>query len=68
MTHTQIPDNTPSSDMLAAMELVKKMQAAADRNGIRFIGGFTAPDGTKFITSNMDESDPHYQVPENLQD
>ena len=62
-----IPDNIPTDDKLAAMQLVAKMREAADRVGAQFIGGFIAPDGSKFIASNMDPSDPNYIIPENLQ-
>lgn len=66
MNNIQIPDNLPESDKLAAMELVAKMRAAADRVGAGFIGGFIAPDGTKFIASNMDDDDTNLMLPENL--
>lgn len=66
MNNIQIPDNLPESDKLAAMELVAKMRAAADRVGAGFVGGFIAPDGTKFIASNMDDEDTNLMLPENL--
>ena len=66
MPNIQIPDNIPQSDKLAAMQLVAKMKEAANKCGAGFIGGFIAPDGTKFIASNMDEDDPNYIIPEEL--
>mgnify|MGYP001227519141 FL=1 len=66
MPNIQIPDNIPQSDKLAAMQFVAKMKDAASKCGAGFIGGFIAPDGTKFIASNMDEDDPNYIIPEEL--
>ena len=66
MPNIQIPDNIPQSDKLAAMQFVAKMKDAANKCGASFIGGFIAPDGTKFIASNMDEDDPNYILPEEL--
>ena len=66
MPNIQIPDNIPPTDKLAAMELVAKMRAAADKVGAGFIGGFITPDGTKFIQTNLDENDPNYIIPEEL--
>ena len=66
MNNIQSPDNLQESEKLAAMELVAKMRAAADRVGAGFVGGFIAPDGTKFIASNMDDDDTNLMLPENL--
>jgi hypothetical protein len=67
MPNIQIPDNIPPTDKLAAMELVAKMRAAADKVGAGFIGGFIAPDGTKFIQTNLDgEDDINNLLPEDL--
>ena len=67
MDNIQIPDNIPASDKLAAMELVAKMRAAANKVGAGFIGGFIAPDGTKFIQTNLDdEDDINNLLPDNL--
>ena len=66
MNNIQIPDNLPEADKLAAMEFVAKMRAAADRVGAGFVGGFIAPDGTKYIASNMDEQDMNALLPEDL--
>ena len=67
MPNIQIPDNIPPTDKLAAMELVAKMRAAADKVGAGFIGGFIAPDGTKFIQTNLDDDDDiNNLLPDNL--
>ena len=67
MPNIQIPDNIPPTDKLASMELVAKMRAAADKVGAGFIGGFIAPDGTKFIQTNLDdEDDLNNLLPEDL--
>jgi hypothetical protein len=61
----RIPD---SLDMqrLQAMQLVAKMKESADRQGIQFIGGFVAPNGEKFVMTNMDEDDQRMLMPEEL--
>jgi hypothetical protein len=61
----RIPD---SLDMqrLQAMQLVAKMKESADRNGVPFIGGFVAPNGEKFVMTNMDEDDQRMLMPEEL--
>lgn len=67
MSNIEIPDNIPQSDKLAAMQLVAKMKAAADKAGVGFVGGFIAPDGTKFIQSNLDDdSDYENLLPDQL--
>ena len=67
MPNIQIPDNIPPTDKLAAMELIAKMRAAADKVGAGFIGGFIAPDGTKFIQTNLDDDDDiNNLLPEDL--
>ena len=67
MSNIQIPDQLPDAQKLYAMSLVAKMKDQADKCGARFIGGFIAPDGERFIMSNMEEDDPNYIIPENLQ-
>ena len=65
-------DNTPripdSLDMqrLQAMQLVAKMRESADKYGVGFIGGFIAPNGEKFVMSNMDDEDTNALLPDNL--
>jgi hypothetical protein len=61
----RIPD---SLDMqrLQAMQLVAKMKESADRQGVQFIGGFVAPNGEKFVMTNMDEDDQRMLMPEEL--
>ena len=51
---------------LQAMQLVAKMKESADRQGIQFIGGFVAPNGEKFVMTNMDEDDQRMLMPEEL--
>ena len=51
---------------LQAMQLVAKMKESADKNGIGFIGGFVAPNGEKFVMSNMDEEETQALLPDNL--
>lgn len=61
----RIPD---SLDMqrLQAMQLVAKMKESADRQGIQFIGGFVAPNGEKFVMTNMDDEDQQMLMPDEL--
>jgi hypothetical protein len=61
----RIPD---SLDMqrLQAMQLVAKMKESADKHGVGFIGGFVAPNGEKFVMSNMDEDETQAFLPDNL--
>ncbi len=65
-------DNTPripdSMDMqrLQAMQLVAKMKETSDRLGMGFIGGFIAPNGEKFVMTNMDDEDSQALLPEDL--
>ena len=65
-------DNTPripdSLDMqrLQAMQLVARMKETSDRLGMGFIGGFIAPNGEKFVMSNMDDDDYKALMPEDL--
>jgi hypothetical protein len=48
------------------MQLIAKMKESADRQGVGFIGGFVAPDGQKFIMTNMDDEDAQALLPDNL--
>ena len=66
MSDLQTPDNTPSPVDLYWMQFTKKMEAMANKHGAKFIGGFTNSKGELFVSSNMDEDDPNYQLPENL--
>ena len=61
----RIPDST-DMQRLAAMRLVAQMKESADRNGVGFIGGFVAPNGEKFIMTNMDQEDVDNMLPEEL--
>jgi len=69
MTTPNTPRIPDSLDMerLQAMQLVAKMKESADKQGIGFIGGFIAPDGDKFIMTNMDDQDEiNALMPEDL--
>ena len=69
MTNPNTPRIPDSLDMqrLQAMQLVAKMKESADKYGIGFIGGFIAPDGDKFIMTNMDDQDEiNSLMPEDL--
>jgi hypothetical protein len=68
MTNSNTPRIPDSIDIqrLQAMQLVAKMKESADRHGIGFIGGFVAPDGQKFVMTNMDEDDAMTLLPEDF--
>ena len=51
---------------LQAMQLVAKMKETSDRLGMGFIGGFIAPDGQKFVMTNMDDEDSQALLPDDL--
>ena len=61
----RIPD---SLDMqrLSAMQLTARMKETADKLGVGFIGGFIAPNGEKFVMTNMDEDDSQSLLPDEL--
>ena len=69
MTDSNLPRIPDSIDLqrLQAMQLVAKMKESADKYGIGFVGGFIAPNGEKFVMSNMDEDDTQMLLPEDLQ-
>ena len=48
------------------MHYIAKLKEAADKLGIGFIGGFIAPNGEKFVMTNMDEDDQQLLMPEHL--
>jgi hypothetical protein len=68
MSNSNPPRIPDSLDMqrLQAMQLVAKMKESADKHGIGFIGGFIAPNGEKFVMSNMDDEDTNALLPDNL--
>lgn len=66
MSNLKVPDNIPANDKLAAMEFVAKMRASADRCGAGFVGGFIAPDGSKFVMTNMSDDDAQALLPDDL--
>ena len=51
---------------LEAMHYIAKLKESADKLGIGFIGGFVAPNGEKFVMSNMDDDDQELLLPEHL--
>ena len=61
----RIPDSI-DKQRLAAMRLVAQMKESADRNGVGFIGGFIAPDGQKFVMTNLEDEDMKRMLPEEL--
>jgi hypothetical protein len=61
----RIPDSV-DTQRLEAMQLVARMKESADKFGIGFVGGFIAPNGEKFMMSNMDEADTQALLPEDL--
>lgn len=61
----RIPDSV-DLQRLQAMQLVAKMKESADKHGVGFIGGFIAPNGEKFIMSNLDDEDSQALLPDNL--
>lgn len=69
MTDSNLPRIPDSIDTqrLQAMQLVAKMKESADKYGIGFVGGFIAPNGEKFVMSNMDDDDTQMLLPEDLQ-
>jgi len=68
MTTPNTPLIPDSLDMqrLQAMQLVARMKETSDRLGVGFIGGFIAPNGEKFVMSNMDEEDSQALLPDDL--
>ena len=61
----RIPDAI-DNQRLQAMSIVAKMKESADRHGIGFIGGFVAPDGQKFVMTNMSDEDTNALMPGDL--
>ena len=61
----RIPDAV-DTQRLEAMQLVARMKESADKFGVGFVGGFIAPNGEKFMMSNMDEADTQALLPEDL--
>jgi len=61
----RIPDSLHRQE-LEAMHYIAKLKESADKLGIGFIGGFVAPNGNKYIVSNMDADDQELLMPEHL--
>jgi hypothetical protein len=51
---------------LEAMQLVARMKESADKYGVGFVGGFIAPNGEKFMMTNINEADTQALLPEDL--
>ena len=68
MTNPNTPRIPDAIDIqrLEAMQLVAKMKESAEKHGIGFIGGFIAPNGEKFVMTNMDDDDAMALMPEDL--
>lgn len=62
----RIPDAI-DNQRLQAMRLVAAMKESADKHGVGFVGGFVAPDGQKFIMTNMSDEDTKTLMPEDFQ-
>ena len=60
-------DDSLDPQKLSAMRIVAQMKEAADKQGIGFIGGFVAPDGKKFVMTNMEDEDVKMLMPDELQ-
>jgi hypothetical protein len=65
MSDIRIPDSI-DTQRLQAMQLVAKMKESADKYGVGFIGGFIAPNGERFIMTNLDDEDAQALLPDNL--
>jgi hypothetical protein len=61
----RIPNSIDEST-LRAIQFVARMKESADKCGAGFIGGFIAPDGQKFIMTNMNDEDAQMLLPEDL--
>jgi hypothetical protein len=68
MTGPELPriPNSLHRQELEAMHYIAKLKESADKLGIGFIGGFVAPNGNKYIVSNMDADDQQLLMPEHL--
>jgi hypothetical protein len=68
MTGPELPriPNSLHRQELEAMHYIAKLKESADKLGIGFIGGFVAPNGNKYVVSNMDEDDQQLLMPEHL--
>ena len=68
MTEPELPKipNSLHRQELEAMHYIAKLKESADKLGIGFIGGFIAPNGNKYVVSNMDEDDQQLLMPEHL--
>ena len=60
-------DDSLDPQKLSAMRIVAQMKEAADKQGVGFIGGLVAPDGKKFVMTNMEDEDMKMLMPDELQ-
>jgi len=63
----RIPDAV-DRQRLEAMQLVARMKESADKFGVGFVGGFIAPDGQKFLMTNLSPEDTELLTPKELTD
>ena len=63
----KIPDSI-HRQQLEAMHYIAKLKESADKLGIGFIGGFIAPNGDKFVMSNLPPEDKELLMPKELTD
>jgi len=63
----KIPDSVQRQE-LEAMHYVAKTKELFDKLGFGFIGGFVAPNGDKYIVSNINADDQGLFMPEQLND
>ena len=70
MTNPNTPRIPDAIDIqrLEAMQLVAKMKESAEKHGIGFIGGFIAPNGEKFVMTNLCPEDADLLLPNELAD
>ena len=70
MTNPNTPRIPDAIDIqrLEAMQLVAKMKESAEKHGIGFIGGFIAPNGEKFVMTNLSPEDADLLLPNELAD
>ena len=59
-------EDSLTQEHLAVMRFVAQMKESADKQGVGFIGGFVAPDGKKFMMTNMSDEDTNLLLPDEL--
>jgi hypothetical protein len=63
----RIPDAV-DRQCLEAMQFVAQLKESADKFGVGFVGGFSAPDGQKFMMTNLSPEDTELLTPKELTD